>query len=711
MRMMMTMRIKQMPLWWKHASLLFPWVFEAAIALGVRQTKSGKGPARTRRYRTAQPLLRLVLLLLARTSGVVPSWVLLLKRPNSASAAAWIISNRCHFYRPRHPSILETTTATRRRNFDDTLGRTIQAPSHPILDRLELPAVILSATTSVTATTATNVVLLPGVNETTTVSVSSSSSATASASPSFTATALPPRRPKSATSVIPETMISTATTICKDRTSVSASSSYPGPSFSREDCNAWLAQGRRATVEWDALLSSMIFRVNDDDDNNAKSSFKANQQQQNSYYHCWLDTLALAAAATPNNNFYATEYGERALDILHRMESIDCQYNKQQTYQNNNSPSSATTVNVVVYNKVLKVWKNIATASVSNKTVVETCVWQAHAILERMMKNSSSTTSVPNTATTATTTNPKEINSPPVVAANAMLMMTAMPDAISYTSYMAILAAHGTVASAQQANDMANAMLRLSKQQVQQQAQRENSSPHIGIMPCFSGTSSGIKPTSQTWNTVLSAWVKCGRLDRAETVLQQMEAFDDMEMAPNVVSYSTLLDGWAKQQQTLLSSLPSSSDDLGALGRMEQVFFRMKDLYETGQNTATRPNFYTYVTLIHAYARQRDAKYTQKAQDLVFLMYDKYTMARKGEGCLENLDLKPNTQLVAAVMEAWQKSGVTMGASKAQSLLDWTIAVSQNDNDTNDHDKDLAPNEYSFSCTYHRVLTLLHCRY
>jgi pentatricopeptide repeat protein len=256
----------------------------------------------------------------------------------------------------------------------------------------------------------------------------------------------------------------------------------------------------------------------------------------------------------------------------------------------------------VAYNKVLKVWKN------SNRQTTAVAIVRSEAILKRMVDSG-------------------------------------MVDHISYTSYLATLAAHGTRESAQRAHDVANTMLLAN--------------------------SVAIKPTSHTWNTVLSAWVRCG--------------FTDTDMAPNVVSYSTVMDGWAKQSS---SSSSSSCHNEHSVERIERVFERMKAVYAAG-NVAARPNFWTYVTLIHAYAKRRDAVATQKAEDLIFSMYyDEFK--KKG-----SVDLKPNTQLVTAVMEAWQKSGVTKGAEKAEALLNWMISVFEDENDA-----DLAPNEYSFSCKY-----------
>lgn len=186
-----------------------------------------------------------------------------------------------------------------------------------------------------------------------------------------------------------------------------------------------------------------------------------------------------------------------------------------------------------------------------------------------------------------------------------------------------------------------------------------------------------VKPTCQAWNTVLSAWVRCGQPDRAEQLLNRMELefYDDREMAPTVVSYSTVMDGWAK----------SNSKD--AIENMEKLFESMQLLSDASgdeRSMPVQPNHWTYTSLIHAYAKLNDAMATQKAENLIREMYDLYLRG--------NAELKPNTILVTAVLQAWGKAGTIKGAEKAEALLDWMIAVDQTD-----ESDDLAPNEFSFS--------------
>lgn len=207
-------------------------------------------------------------------------------------------------------------------------------------------------------------------------------------------------------------------------------------------------------------------------------------------------------------------------------------------------------------------------------------------------------------------------------------------DRVSYTTVITILAARG---DAERASQIAERML-------------TSADPNL-------------HPNTQTWNIVIHAWVRCGKMERAEQVFNRMEqlAEEDSRAKPDVVSFSTLMDGWAKSRHG------------NALPKMERLFDRMKA-------SGCQPTSWTYVTLIHAFARQRGDP--QKAQDLLLDMYQAHK---------QHPELKPNTKLVTAVMDAWQKTG--HGAEKAEALLNWMIKVGETDSE-------LAPNEFSFCSKY-----------
>jgi hypothetical protein len=105
-------------------------------------------------------------------------------------------------------------------------------------------------------------------------------------------------------------------------------------------------------------------------------------------------------------------------------------------------------------------------------------------------------------------------------------------------------------------------------------------------------------------------------------------------------------------------------------------------MYEAG-NKEARPNEYTYGSMISAIVRARDENSAQRAEDLLFQMYQHYE-----DGIL---DVKPNAQLVTTVIDCWQKSGKGNAGERAEALLNWMVKLYE------EGDKRLQPNEYAFS--------------
>jgi hypothetical protein len=174
----------------------------------------------------------------------------------------------------------------------------------------------------------------------------------------------------------------------------------------------------------------------------------------------------------------------------------------------------------------------------------------------------------------------------------------------------------------------------------------------------------------------MNAWVKCGNVSRAEQILLRMEQSSkqggaDKVIAPNVVSYSTVMNGWAK------------SGDKDAVVKATQLFDRMTTMYNSG-NPDARPNLFSYSTLLDAISKSGDPDAPQKAQDIVFMMYNEY---KKG-----HLEVKPNAQIITSLIECWQKSGDPNAGERVDAILNWMINVSKKENDP-----DLEPNEYTFS--------------
>jgi hypothetical protein len=109
----------------------------------------------------------------------------------------------------------------------------------------------------------------------------------------------------------------------------------------------------------------------------------------------------------------------------------------------------------------------------------------------------------------------------------------------------------------------------------------------------------------------------------------------------------------------------------------------MTAMYDAGNENA-RPNLFSFVTLINAIVKSRQIGSAERAQKVLFRMYDEYKQG--------NHAVKPNTILVTSVIDCWQKSGHPDVGEKAEALLDWLIDVYNAE-----RDESLRPNEFSFS--------------
>jgi len=110
----------------------------------------------------------------------------------------------------------------------------------------------------------------------------------------------------------------------------------------------------------------------------------------------------------------------------------------------------------------------------------------------------------------------------------------------------------------------------------------------------------------------------------------------------------------------------------------------MTEMYESGRKDA-RPNFVSYVSLINALVSHKDEDSAERAEHVLFQMYDQY----KAQG---NNDVRPNARLIAQVMDCWSKSGASIAGERAEALLDWMVDVYRNEKV-----KEFLPNEYVFS--------------
>lgn len=221
---------------------------------------------------------------------------------------------------------------------------------------------------------------------------------------------------------------------------------------------------------------------------------------------------------------------------------------------------------------------------------------------------------------------------------------------ISYTTLVGVLANLGTKTSAKRAHDILELMQK-----------------------AFDKGDAASRPNVNTYNSVMNAWLRCGNVQQAEHLLRQLEQLYKAgdSLAPNVVSYSTVMNGYARSREE------------DAIQKAEQIFDRMQAAYKAG-NKKAQPNMHSYVTLINAYQKSNDPDAAPKAEKALFELYDEYKQG--------NNELKPNYQLMTTVIDCWQRSGEGDAGEKAEALLEWMISLYQEK-----EDKDFEPNSYTFS--------------
>ena len=143
------------------------------------------------------------------------------------------------------------------------------------------------------------------------------------------------------------------------------------------------------------------------------------------------------------------------------------------------------------------------------------------------------------------------------------------------------------------------------------------------------------------------------------------------------------MDGWAKSRRK------------NALEQIENFLDRAIDSYNRG-NKECKPNQVAYSTLIYTYARSQTVESAEKAERLLREIADEYrkTLREKTQlGRKSHTDLVvPDTQLITAVMDCWQKSGSPEAGQRAEALLNWMIEMTEETGR-----KDMQPNAYSFA--------------
>lgn len=161
----------------------------------------------------------------------------------------------------------------------------------------------------------------------------------------------------------------------------------------------------------------------------------------------------------------------------------------------------------------------------------------------------------------------------------------------------------------------------------------------------------GLEPNKYTYTAVLSSLAKSGDPLKAEAILgEMMEAYEDgiFHLKPDTVSFSAVIDGWAK-----LSHVDKPEAAIRSLALLQ----RMKDLESEGMG----PNARTYTSVFTALAKSGTWEACEEAQELLKQMEDEYSKGRHW--------LKPTVIQYNAVLLSFARSPRADKALKASDFF------------------------------------------
>lgn len=159
-----------------------------------------------------------------------------------------------------------------------------------------------------------------------------------------------------------------------------------------------------------------------------------------------------------------------------------------------------------------------------------------------------------------------------------------------------------------------------------------------------------MKPATMAFTGYLKALSKQGRMEEAEATLLQMEALyeaGELDEAPNVMSYSTVLDGYAR------------STDPGASMQAESLLQRMLEKHRDGKSAVT-PNAVSFNSVILAHVNSGNI---HAAESLVQRMHEEYV--RSG-----NKDVRPTLETYSTILSGLAKSRQRDAGERAENILD-----------------------------------------
>jgi len=180
-----------------------------------------------------------------------------------------------------------------------------------------------------------------------------------------------------------------------------------------------------------------------------------------------------------------------------------------------------------------------------------------------------------------------------------------------------------------------------------------------------------LAPNSVSYNSTLHAWAKCGDARRAEEIFLRMQMQQGkVGVKPDIISYNTVLDAFAKQS----ARARDTADSINSAECAEKLVHKMEQSYRNNCNGAIRPNTCSYNSVIDAWANSGSAQSATKAQNVLMSM----VKLHKSTG---DVNVKPDVITLNSVVNAWSKSKVVDSAQRAESVLVFIERIYGNGNE------------------------------
>lgn len=284
------------------------------------------------------------------------------------------------------------------------------------------------------------------------------------------------------------------------------------------------------------------------------------------------------------------------------------------------------TVNVIVYNKLLKVWKLARTAD---------SVARAEGILKQMREQN-------------------------------------VADRVSYTTVIGLYANRGDKQSALKANELLDLMI--------QNGCEPNTQTYNNLILAWARSGNPIRaeqvldvmeraespsmvPTVVTYSTVMDGWCKSKETHAAlkcETVFKRMQQSflaGNISARPNLISYVTLINAHA------------ASSEKGSAKKAQDVLFEVFEEYKRG-STGLKPNAQMVSIVIEAWQKSGERDAGAHAEALLNWMIAAYHD-------LQDESFRPNEYIFSSAISAWSKSRKVGKMIRARQLLKKMIKLKE----------------------------------